>query len=98
MTTIKVEHETETGHGWRYEVTVERAGLTTLHTVGLSWADHEWYSGGRLAPSQVVESIVRALVERESAQPLPRTFDCATARRWFPDLDQALAPRMRRTE
>ncbi len=78
MAQIDVRTETETGHGWRYEVAVTReqaaqggstgratAVRTTLHIVTLSWVDHQYWCGGSQAPSRTIESVMEFLMERE---------------------------------
>lgn len=89
MAKITTMTETETGHGWEYVLAVEGPSNTrTEHTVRLSWADHEHWSGGRDSPSRVVEKLVGLLVER--GQTLPPRFDASTGRRWWPGLDDAM--------
>ncbi len=86
---IEVQQETETVRGWSYVVRIDRAGVPdTEHLVTLSWADHEYWCGGMLPPSKLIESILRFLASRESERPIPARFDASTARRWFPDLDE----------
>ena len=79
--------------GWRYRVFVDSGNGSgpVEHIVLLSWVDHEHWSGGRHAPSRVVESLMRLLVDRPDRRPLPPTFDAATARRWFPRIDDEMA-------
>lgn len=90
VATIEIITEEESGRGWDYRVRVERPGGSSEHTVHLSWADHEHWSGGTVPPSRVVEAVVRYLVAREDRRPLPARFDAATARRWWPELDREL--------
>jgi hypothetical protein len=88
---IDVRTEEETPQGWLYQVGVSRSGRPqTEHTVTLAWVDHEFWCGGTLPPSKVVEAVVRFLLEREHARPLAARFDAATARRWFPEIDREL--------
>lgn len=92
---IEVTTEQESDHGWSYEVAVERAGGgRTEHRVTMAWVDCEHWAGGRFPPSRVVEALVGLLVEREGERPLPERFDAATARRWYPDLDEVLPARI----
>ena len=94
MARIQIITERETGHGWEHLVAVVReGGVRTEHTVRLSWADHEHWSGGRDAPSRVVETLMNLLVEREGAEggrPVPERFDAATVRRWWAGVDGAM--------
>jgi hypothetical protein len=91
LPSIEVMTEEETGRGWLYRVRVTRPGAPpTEHEVRLSWADHEYWSGGAAAPSKVAEAVVRYCAAREHERPLPARFDAATARRWWPELDSEL--------
>lgn len=74
---------------------------TTRHVVTLSWADHEHWCGGAKAPSRVVEAVISALLVREGDVTasgeifsLPARFDAATARRWFPEIDDEFMSRL----
>lgn len=90
MPTVEVKTEEETEHGWRYHVVIDRGQGPIEHIVLLSWVDHEHWSGGRFPPSRVIERLVAFLLDREDTRPLPPTFDAATARRWFPEVDREL--------
>lgn len=97
MAMIEVQTEEETGRGWRYGVRVEReGGRASTHEVRLAWVDHEHWSGGRAAPSRVVEALLRFLVEREGSggREIPASFDAATVRRWYPDVDGVMGGRV----
>ncbi len=90
MATVRVESEQETQRGWLYRLAVLRDdGSESLHDVRLAWVDHDHWSGGRVAPSRVVEAVVRYVLERAS-RPLPPSFDAALARRWLPQIDREL--------
>jgi len=96
LVTVEVKTEEDVGRGWRYLVGVVREdGRTSEHTVRLAWVDHEHWSGGRAAPSRVIEALVRYLVEREGeGREIPETFDASTVRRWYPDVDSVIAGRV----
>lgn len=88
---VDVRTEEQTPRGWSYGITISRPGGTdSEHAVTLSWADHEYWCGGTLPPSKVVESVMTYLLAREAERPIPARFDAATARRWFPDLDREI--------
>ena len=92
---IEVGTETPTSRGWHYEVTLTTArGVTTQHAVTLSWHDHDYWSGGAIAPSRVLERLLALVLKNlgtgNTPATLPDRFDCATARRWLPDLDDDL--------
>ena len=97
MADVEIITERETGHGWEHAVALTRQGKRSEHTVRLSWADHEHWSGGRDAPSKVVERLLGLLIQREATQgkegaatPVPERFDAATVRRWWPGVDEAM--------
>lgn len=91
MATIDIKTEEESGRGWVYHVVVDRPGGQTEHTVKLAWVDCELWSGGRVAPSKVIEALVSFLIERECD--IPETFDAAAVRRWIPEVDRELPGR-----
>lgn len=95
--TVDIGQEVETSAGWKYEVRISRPGQPqSSHQVSLSWVDHDYWSGGRLPPSQVVEAVLRYAIEHEGHQARgaemswPAHFDAARIRRWFPRLDEEL--------
>lgn len=94
MADVDVQVEQEQGQGWRYQVALSRDGQKTEHTVRLAWVDHEHWCGGRVAPSKVVEALMAFLLRHEFEHEIPRSFDAATVRRWFPEVDQELAERL----
>jgi hypothetical protein len=91
VSVIEVHSEQETPHGWSYGVRIERpGGRETAHEVTLAWVDHEHWSGGTMAPSRVVEALIRYLLEREDERRIPAKFDASTVRRWYPRVDEDL--------
>jgi hypothetical protein len=86
---VRIETEEEFGRGWRYRALVSRDGEASEHAVTLSWADHEYWCGGRLPPSALIECVIRYVAARR--EDLPARFDAATCRRWFRDLDRDVA-------
>jgi hypothetical protein len=88
VATVEIKTEEETGRGWVYHAAVKQKGQTTEHTVTLAWVDHELWSGGRVAPSKVVEALIEFVLDQ--GREVPRAFDAATVRRWFPEVDREL--------
>lgn len=87
---VRVLEEHEGDVGWEYAVEATLPGqAATTHEVTLSWRDHDYWCGGQVAPSRVVEAIV-AYVLGQGGRTLPARFDCSTARRWMPRLDSDL--------
>lgn len=92
VASVEVIREEEIQRGWRYTLAVRREGAPeTRHEVTLSWADHEFWCGGRLPPSRVVETVVGYFVARAADREVPPRFDAATVRRWFPEVDAQFA-------
>jgi hypothetical protein len=91
---IDVGTETATSRGWLYEVTLTGRDGSSRHAVSLSWHDHDYWCGGALAPSRLLERLLGLLTRHmgTGATPaaLPERFDCATARRWLPEIDDLL--------
>lgn len=86
----QVVSEQDDAQGWAYEVLVRLGSAApTQHQVTLSWRDHDYWCGGNIAPSRVVVAIVEYALSN-GPKALPASFDCSTARRWLPRLDQEL--------
>lgn len=88
---VLVGAERETPRGWSYCVTVRRPEGETEHSVTLAWVDHDHWCGGAVAPGRVAEAVIRFAAARRA---LPTQFDCATVRRWYPELDAELLETM----
>ena len=91
---IEVGTETATPGGWTYAVTLVGHKGSSSHTVTLSWHDHDYWCGGAIAPSRMLERLLALVAahlgEGDTPKTLPERFDAATARRWLPDLDEVL--------
>ena len=92
--TIDIGIETATSRGWAYEVTLTTTRGVSEHRVTMCWHDHDYWCGGAIAPSRMLERllalVLKHLGEGDTPATLPDRFDCATARRWLPDLDDQL--------
>ena len=87
---VSIQTEHEQSAGWSYEVAFEHAdGAKEYHTVTLAWCDHDYWSGGRIAPSRVLQTVLEYALGQMKAgsKPLPIKFDAARLRRLFPNLD-----------
>ena len=60
MSEVQVVRELEDAGGWSFTVRVGRGSEDRLHTLTLSWADHEHWTRGSIPPSTTAEAIVRA--------------------------------------
>jgi hypothetical protein len=85
---VEVQTEEERPGGWLYGIVVHRGSTSDEYRVTLSWRDHDYWCGGALAPSRVVQAVMEYLVR--NAAELPRKFDAARARRLLPQIDQEL--------
>ena len=95
MAKVTVQDEQEEERGWSYEVVLRRAdGAETTHRISLSWADHEYWTGGATPPSRIVERLAQIALAREADREIPERFDAATARRWWEDLDDVLREKL----
>ncbi|MBL9001475.1 MAG: hypothetical protein JNK25_10095 [Phycisphaerae bacterium] len=90
---VEVQTESETGRGWVYTVVVHHEGAVTEHAVSLAWCDHDYWSGGRMAPSRVVQVVVECAL-RAAARDLPARFDASTVRRWSRAMDTEIRGRL----
>lgn len=90
MPDIEVSHEREENNRWSYQVKVFDAGRVYEYEVTLNWSDYDLWSRGRIAPSSVVETAFRFLLEREPASMIMSRFDCSVIRRYFPEVDKKL--------
>ncbi|MEX0775587.1 MAG: hypothetical protein WD042_07710 [Phycisphaeraceae bacterium] len=90
MATITIGTETQSGNAWIYDATVQDGGRTFHFVVTLNWSDYDLWSHGRVRPERVVEKLFEFLLDRESAVSIMPKFDCAVARRYFPEVDREL--------
>jgi hypothetical protein len=86
---VEVQTEEERPGGWSYLVLVHRARGADEYTVTLSWRDHDYWCGGALAPSRVMQAVMEYLLKHECPA-LPSRFDAARARRLLPRIDQEI--------
>lgn len=89
MREVEVQTETPEAAGWSYVIQVRSDGRESSHRVHLSWLDHDYWSGGALAPSRVIQAVIEYLLDH-APEALPARFDAARARRIAPQIDQAL--------
>jgi len=87
---VEIITEEDTTGGWLYHARISRGGQAREVFVQLAWVDHDHWSGGRCAPSLVIERLLKTLVERAPDLELPERFNAASARRWVPEIDQMM--------
>lgn len=85
---MEVRTEAEAPRGWSYTVAVYRDSGTSVHTVTMAWCDHDYWCGGRLAPSRVVRAVVEYALTQ--TRELPLKFDAARVRHWSRTADDEL--------
>ena len=86
MSEVQVVREHEDAGGWSFTVRVGRGSEDRLHTLTLSWADHEHWTRGAIPPSTIAEAIVRVALGAKDE--LPERLDAARLTReieGFPD-------------
>lgn len=85
--------------GWACRVRIGSETSGTDHEIRLAWCDHDHWTGGLIAPGELIERLVRFLLEARVSPahpdaaipwPLPAKFDAAKARRWCPAVDSEL--------
>jgi len=89
-----IQREEEIESAWRFTVQVtgaEGASPATL-TFTLSWADYEHWSHGTERPSDVARQVLEFVLAHRPLRDLPDRLDASTVRRWWPEIDRALAP------
>lgn len=89
MVTVRADPK---GEGWECEVSVDRAGERTRHTVNVTRADlARW---GRGDEREDVEDLVARsfdfLLQREPPGSILRHFDLSVIQRYFPEYDRQL--------
>jgi len=86
MPDVEVLREHDENAGWLFTIRVTRdSGDRSLHTVALSWADHEHWTKGAAAPADTARAVAIAAIET-AAGPLPERIDAARLARSTPDL------------
>ncbi len=85
---MDIRTESEARLGWSYQVSLRAVdGSWSEHTVTLAWCDHDYWSGGRQAPSAVLRRVLEAALDGGAGPSLPQRFDAARLRRLIPDID-----------
>ncbi|HEY8517131.1 MAG TPA: hypothetical protein VIS07_16590 [Candidatus Binatia bacterium] len=90
MSSIRVTSERSDGDGWRFDVRVEERGAKHDFAVTLGKADYERWSGGKVAPADVIRAAFRFLLAKEPVGSILRCFDASVIRRYFPEVDREL--------
>ena len=88
---ISVKHSA----GDEWVVTVQGA-VMTQHRVRVTKADLDRFSEGRSA-EELLEESFRFLLERESNNSILSSFDLPVIGRYFPEYEQEIRTRLRRT-
>jgi len=94
VTRIRIETETEIAAGWTFVALLGVEPDPRRCRVSLSWADYDLWSGGDVAPEEVVRAVLEFVLERRSAAEVPERFDAALVRRWYRDADRELGGRV----
>lgn len=88
-------HETETAHGWEFQIAaVDQAGHTRMFAVRLAWVDYNhWSPDGAARPEAVGRAVLRFVLRQEPAMEVADSFDAARIRRRYPESDEVI-PRL----
>lgn len=88
--TVECETVRDIAGGWLCRVAVHASGPATHHDIRLAWCDHDFWCGGRLAPGDMAEAVVRFLLRARPGETLPARFDAARVRYWVRTADDEL--------
>lgn len=75
MSEVAILREHESDGGWSFTVRVGRGSSDSLHTLTLSWVDHEHWTHGSVAPSRTAEAVMRVALSHTAT--LPERVDAA---------------------
>jgi hypothetical protein len=85
---VEIGNECESPRGWTYALRIiwpdDRA---TEHTLALSFADHDYWSGGAASPSRVAHAAARVAASELTPDRFPPRADCSTLRRMLASFD-----------
>ena len=89
---VEIVGERETDRGWSFDAHVlDGDGAMSRHTVHVSWADYNHWSGsGQDEPARVATAVIHFLLARLPAGELRPAFDASIARRLFPEADRII--------
>jgi hypothetical protein len=84
MADVQIAGSEETADGYRFDVTIDSAGVRTSHEVTMSHADYERWGDEGVSPSAVVRRCVELLLNRVAQRDLMPTFDVRQAVQLYP--------------
>jgi len=70
-----------------YQVTVEKGGSRTRHTVTLPEAYFQKLTGGKGPPEELIRRSFEFLLARESKESILASFELSVIERYFPDYE-----------
>jgi hypothetical protein len=90
MVTVRADSR---GDIWVCNVDIDHAGQRTRHSVTVTRADLERWSGGteRADVESLVSRSFEFLLERETPSSILATFDLSVIQRYFPEYDAAFS-------
>ena len=92
MSEVQVVRELEDAGGWSFTVRVGRGSEDRLHTLTLSWADHEHWTRGSIPPSTTAEAIVRVALAAQGE--LPERLDAGRLTREIDGFSERLSAQL----
>ena len=84
MADVQIAGSEETADGYRFDVTVDEAGVRTSHVVTMSHADYERWGDEGVSPRTVARRCVELLLHRVAQSDLMPTFDVREAVQLYP--------------
>jgi hypothetical protein len=73
-----------------YQVTVEKGGSRSQHTVTLQEVYYRKLTGGRVTPEELIRRSFEFLLQREPKESILSRFDLPVIQRYFPDYEQTI--------
>lgn len=86
MSEISVIREHDDTAGWSYTVRVATGATESLHTLKLSWVDHDHWTHGSASPSATARAVVRIALTHSGNTPLPEHLDAGAVARAVPSM------------
>lgn len=84
MADVQIVSSEETVDGYRFDVTVDEAGVRSSHEVTMSHADYERWGDEGVSPRAVVRRCVELLLDRVAQHDLMPTFDVREVVQLYP--------------
>ena len=74
-----------------YQVTVEKGGSRSRHTVTLEESYYRKLTGGKVTPEELIRRSFEFLLQREPKESILSRFDLPVIQRYFPDYERTIS-------